>query len=126
MNTTVYLVLAFSIGALSLFTLTVPPNHIVKAECDLPGTSHGDNNPSENKGDKMLEQGASACEIAKACDAMKIDVSIKNEEHLKDTPMYQIAPDEIQEELEEYAQDGSGHDNPDIVCYEVEDAVKGD
>ena len=72
----------------------------------------------------MIKAGASVCEIAKACDAMKIDVSIDNKKELHSTQMYQGAPSHIQKELDEYAEHGHGHDSPNIVCYEIEYAVR--
>lgn len=84
---------------------------------------HDDNKPSSKKGESLIKSGADVCEVAKQCDHMQIDVSIKNKKELDSTPFYQNAPAEIQKELDEYANHGHGHDNPNIVCYEVEEAV---
>jgi hypothetical protein len=96
-------------------------NQTVVADCNMPGNSHGDNSPSEKQGWKMINGGATACDIAKACDAMKIDVYIKSEDKLHNTVFYQDASSHVQKELDEYMKDGNGHHG--IVCYEIEESV---
>jgi hypothetical protein len=93
----------------------------VSADCDLPGTSHGDNSPSKKEGKKMIEKGASACQLAKKCDAMEIKIKVDSDE-LKDTHFYKMAHDDLKDELEEVAEEGHGADG--IECYELEYAVE--
>ena len=89
----------------------------VRADCNLPGTSHGDNSPSEKKGEKMVEAGASACEIAKSCDAMKISIDIEKDE-LHDTNVYQLASGNEQDDMDNAVKEGHGADG--LYCYELE------
>jgi hypothetical protein len=92
-----------------------------RADCDLPGTSHGDNSPSSKEGKKMIEKGASACQLAKKCDAMEIKIKVDSDE-LKDTHFYKMADGDLKDELEEAAEEGHGADG--IECYELEYAVE--
>ena len=119
----------------SVFIITVGGNNVLadnmkcsdnKGAVSWGGTAHEDNSPSSKKGKAMIESGASICEIAKACDHMEIDIAIKNADALHKTSMYKNAPEKYQKELDEYAEHGRGHDNPNLICYEVEYAVRGD
>jgi hypothetical protein len=112
-----------SILAATTLISILSTTHVAVADCNMPGNSHGDNSPSEKKGWKMINGGASACDIAQACDAMKIDVYIKSEDRLHDTAFYQQASSHVQDELDEYMKDGNGHHG--IVCYEIEESVDG-
>ena len=94
-----------------------------ETDCKLPGTNHGDNKPLTWKGNKMLDSGASVCEIAKKCDAMEIDIKISDKTELHKTQMYQDATTKQQKELDEYATHGKGHDNPNLKCYEIQYVV---
>lgn len=85
----------------------------------MPGTRHDDNSPSEKKGEKMLEAGASACKIAQKCDAMSISIDIENKKELHETAMYQNASDKIQDGLDHAVKEGNGADG--VYCYEVEE-----
>ena len=106
-----YLGLALSIVA--GFLIPAPVN----ADCDLPEEDHGDNSPSSKEGKEMIhEEKATACEIAKACDAMEIKVKIDSDE-LEQTHFYQVAHSELKEELEEVAEEGHGASG--IECYEI-------
>jgi hypothetical protein len=123
MNNQVYLNLALSIGAvLALAVMQSPNQQTVRADCDLPGESHGDNSPSTKEGKEMIhEENASACEIAKACDSMEIDIKVDSDD-LEEAHFYQVAHSELKEELEEVAEEGHGADG--IECYELEYAVE--
>jgi hypothetical protein len=87
----------------------------------LPGTSHGDNHKSEKKGEAMIDNGASACELAKAYDAHKIDFKV-SEKEMKNADFYKEANGDLKDELDEYAKDGHGASG--LVAYEVKDAVE--
>jgi hypothetical protein len=125
MNNQVYLNLALSIGAVLSLVAMQSPNQLqqtVRADCDLPGENHDDNSPSTKEGKEMIhEDNASACEIAKACDAMEIDVKLDSDD-LEEAHFYQIADSELKEELEEVAEEGHGADG--IECYEIMYAVE--
>jgi len=88
------------------------------------GEGHDDNKPSSKEAKKLIDNGASVCEIAKKCDHMEIDVKIDNKKELHTTSMYQNAPAKVQDELDEYAKHGHGHDNPNLKCYEIEASIK--
>jgi hypothetical protein len=108
--------------ALSIFAgfFAVPAN--VSADCDLPKEDHGDNSPSSKEGKEMIhEEKATACEIAKACDAMEIKIKVDNDE-LDNAHFYQVADSDLKEELEEVAEEGHGADG--IECYEIEYAIE--
>ena len=100
--------------------------HADKKECNgmsWGSKDHDDNNPSSKEAKKLIESGAGVCEVAKKCDHMEINVSIKDKKALHETDMYQNAPAKVQKELDESATHGHGHDNPNLKCYEVEYAA---
>jgi hypothetical protein len=123
MNKQMFFNIVLSIGAvLSLAVMQSPNQQVARADCDLPGENHDDNSPSTKEGKEMIhEEKASACEIAKACDAMEIEVKLDSDE-LDEAHFYQIADSELKEELEEVAEEGHGADG--IECYELEYAVE--
>jgi len=105
----------------------VGPDDVSGAKCGKmkwTGEGHDDNKPSTKEAKKLIDSGADVCEVAKKCDHMEIDVKIDNKKELHETDMYQNAPAKVQEELDEYAEHGHGHDNPNLKCYEIEEAVK--
>jgi len=107
--------------------LSLGPDDVAGAKCGTmkwSGEGHDDNKPSTKKGEELIKNGADVCTVAKKCDHMEIDVKIDNKKELHETEMYQNAPAKIQKELDEYADHGHGHDNPNLVCYEVEESIK--
>lgn len=116
------IILSSVIAAMLLLSFTNIHTYAQK-DCKMPGTAHDDNSPSTSKGWKMIKAGASVCELAKACDAMEIDVKIKDKDQLHTLVFYNHAPSDVKKELDEYAEHGRGHDSPNIVCYEIEQSV---
>jgi hypothetical protein len=69
----------------------------------------------------MIQQGATACQLAKKCDSMEIKIKVDSDE-LKDKHFYKMADSDLKKELNEAAEDGHGADG--IECYELEYAVE--
>ena len=118
LSTTIY---AIAVGVFLLLAIGNAglKSNTTYADCKMPGNNHDDNSPSEKKGEKMIEAGASVCEIAKKCDTMSISIDIDSKKELHETVMYQNASNHVQKELDNAMKEGHGHDG--LYCYEIED-----
>lgn len=91
------------------------------------GEGHDDNNPSENKFDKMIfEDNETTCEVAEAIDHMEIKGEIKEHEwdEFEETFTYQATSEEVQECMEDrfdLPDDGKKH----LAGYEIKDCATG-
>ena len=114
--------IVFIIGLLLAIVVIHPP--LASGEkCKLPGTKHDDNKPSEKKAEQLIKEGADVCTLAKKCDSMEIKVEIKDKAELHSKTFYKSASDDVKKELTEYSEKGHGHDSPNIVCYEIQEAI---
>jgi hypothetical protein len=98
----------------------------VRAEddnCDLPGKSHGDNNPSSNKF-KHMAYSANLCEIAVCVDDEKCANQVKVDwEKFQNSPAYEDAEHDEQKALQKWHSDGNGADG--LVGYEILQIMQG-
>ncbi len=113
-------------------TMTV--NNVSAEKCeDITGTEkwdpegHGDNNPSEKKFKKMLnDDSVGICELAEAIDHMEVTGSVKDWSDFEETTVYMGTSEEVQECLEDR------HDLPDddgdkhLADYEIQKCATGD
>lgn len=124
-----------TMGFLSLLMLPFLSNGIVYAEkCeDITGVEkwssegHGDNNPSENKFEKMLEDDSvGICELAKAVDHMEVKGSVHDWSDFKETTVYMGTTEKVQDCLRDRYElpddDGDEH----LADYEIQKCATGD
>lgn len=108
-------------------------NSVSAEKCeDITGTEkwssegHGDNNPSENKFEKMLnDDSVGICELAKAVDHMEVKGSVKDWSDFKETTVFMGTTEEVQDCLRDRYElpddDGDEH----LADYEIQKCATG-
>ena len=100
---------------------------------DITGTEkwssegHGDNNPSEKKFEKMLnDDSVGICELAKAVDHMEVKGSVHDWSEFKETTVFLGTTEKVQDCLKDRFElpddDGDEH----LADYEIQKCALGD
>ncbi|WP_411753286.1 hypothetical protein [Serratia sp. (in: enterobacteria)] len=117
-----------------LFASSIPLVTVSAEKCeDITGVekwgseSHGDNNPSEKKFEKMLnDESVGICKLAQAIDHMEVTGSVDDWSDFKETTVFMGTTEKVQDCLKDRYElpddDGDEH----LADYEIQKCATGD